>query len=168
MTASVGSKIPSDAKLWHYKAEKDDYKPDEYDASHFFKGKKVVVFGLPGAFTTICSSKHLPDYVKRSDELIAKGADAIYCLSVNDAFVMHAWGKEYNAEPKVLMLADGDASFHKALGLTQTLPGCGVRSLRYSMFVDDGVIKILEVEEPGAGGYKISGPTTMLNAMDKL
>ena len=117
-----------------------------------FSGKKVVVFALPGAFTPTCSAKHLPGFVHKADEIKQKGVDAIACVSVNDAFVMGAWGEQQGAGDKVLMLADGNGDFTKALGLEMDASkfGMGKRSQRFSMLVEDGVVKELNVEEPGA------------------
>ena len=127
--------------------------PQPVATADFFKGKKVVLFGLPGAFTPTCSAKHLPGFITNADALKKKGVDAIACISVNDPFVMDAWGKSLNATGKVTMLADGSAEFAKAAGLNLDLTGrgMGMRSHRYSMVVDDGVVKKLDVEEnPGA------------------
>ena len=112
-----------------------------------FDGKKVVLFAVPGAFTPTCSNAHLPEFVTLADKIKAKGVDAIYCVSVNDAFVMKAWGDSQNAE-EILMLADGDASFTKALGLEKDTAGFGgIRSSRYAMIVNNGVVTGLFVEE---------------------
>ena len=112
-----------------------------------FDGKKVVLFAVPGAFTPTCSNAHLPEFITLADKIKAKGVDAIYCVSVNDAFVMKAWGDSQNAE-EILMLADGDASFTKALGLEKDTAGFGgIRSSRYAMIVNNGVVTGLFVEE---------------------
>jgi peroxiredoxin len=136
--------------------------PQELTTDEIFKGKKVAVFGLPGAFTPTCSAKHLPGYVESAAALKAKGVDTIACLSVNDAFVMDAWGKDQKAGDKVLMLADGSADFTRALGLELDLVarGMGVRCTRFSMLVQDGVVKALNVEKPGA--FEVSDAATML------
>ena len=128
----------------------------------FFKGRKVAVFGLPGAYTRTCSSRHLPGYVGNSDALKAKGIDEIACLSVNDAFVMNAWGKEHNAGGKVTMLGDGSCEFTEAVGLTvdRREAGMGIRSQRYSMVVKDGVVAELNVEP--SGEYGVSSAEAML------
>jgi peroxiredoxin len=128
-----------------------------------FSGKKVVLFAVPGAFTPTCSQAHLPGYVALADKFQAKGIDNIICLSVNDAFVMDSWGKASNAE-HITMLADGNAAFTQACGLDMNTDAFGgVRSIRYSMLVDDGVVKILNVEE--GGGFKVSDAESLLAAL---
>jgi peroxiredoxin len=153
----VGDKVPS-AKL---KTKTPDGMKD-LTTDELFKGKKVVVFGLPGAFTPTCSAKHLPGYVESAAAIKAKGVDTIACLSVNDAFVMDAWGKDQKVGDKVLMLADGNADLAKALGLEMdgTGYGMGTRVKRFSMLVQDGVVKELNVEKPGA--FEVSDAATML------
>ena len=129
-----------------------------------FAGKRMVVFSLPGAFTPTCSAQHLPGYVKLADQLKAKGVDEIWCISVNDAFVMGAWGRDQKATGIVRMMADGSAAFTKALGLEFDLvaKGFGVRSQRYSMLVQDGVVKQLNVE---SGGFDVSSAETLLKQL---
>jgi peroxiredoxin len=128
-----------------------------------FAGKKVVLFAVPGAFTPTCSQAHLPGYVALADKFQAKGIDNIICLSVNDAFVMDSWGKASNAE-HITMLADGNAAFTQACGLDMNTDAFGgVRSIRYSMLVDDGVVKILNLEE--GGGFKVSDAESLLAAL---
>jgi glutaredoxin/glutathione-dependent peroxiredoxin len=136
--------------------------PNTFNVGDLAKGKKVVIFGLPGAFTPTCSAKHVPSYVQSIDMLKARGVDEVWCVSVNDAFVMGAWGKEQKADNKVRMMADGSAVFTKALGLEMDLTarGMGVRSQRYSMLVDNGVVKALNVEAPGK--FEVSDADTML------
>jgi peroxiredoxin len=126
-----------------------------------FKGK-VAAFGLPGAFTPTCSAKHLPGYIQNADALKGKGVDKIICLSVNDAFVMDAWGKQQNAGEKVMMIADGSGDLTRALGLELDLTanGMGKRMKRFSMLVQDGVVKTINVEKPGA--FEVSNAETML------
>lgn len=147
MTIKVGEKVPS-ATLMEMKSGS----PQPVKTDDIFSGKKVVLFALPGAFTPTCSAKHLPGFVQNADELKKKGVDAIACLSVNDAFVMGAWGEQQHAGDKIMMLADGNGDFTNALGLEMDASrfGMGKRSQRYSMIVDDGVVKELNVEEPGA------------------
>ncbi|BBK34526.1 peroxiredoxin [Stella humosa] len=146
MTIAVGQKIPS-GKLKTMTAEG----PKDITTEELFDGKKVVVFALPGAFTPTCSAKHLPGFVQHSGALKGKGVDTIACLSVNDAFVMGAWGKDQAVGDKVLMLADGSGAFTESLGLTLDLTpnGMGKRSKRYAMIVDNGTVTALNVEEPG-------------------
>ena len=143
----VGDKIPSATLM-----EMQDGKPAPVSTDSFFGGKKVALFALPGAFTPTCSAKHVPGFVNSHDALKAKGVDEIACVSVNDAFVMGAWGKDQKADGKVHMLADGNGDFTRAMGLEMdgSRFGMGKRSQRYAMVVDNGVIKKLNVEEPGA------------------
>ena len=145
MAIKVGEKIPS-VKLKTMK----DGKMSDITTDEIFRGKKVVLFAVPGAFTPTCSMQHLPGFVEKASELKAKGVDTIACISVNDAFVMGAWGKDKGADNKVLMLADGNAEFAKALGLDFNGSGIGfgVRSQRYALVAEDGVVKVLAVEEP--------------------
>lgn len=148
MTIKVGDKIPS-VQLKHM----TENGPAEISTDELFAGKTVVLFALPGAFTPTCSAKHVPGYVSHVEELKGKGVDTVACLSVNDAFVMGAWGKDQKADGKVLMLADGSAELTKKLGLDLDLTphGMGVRSKRYAMVVKDGTVAHLAVEEnPGA------------------
>ena len=143
----VGDKIPSVTLM-----EKQEGGPVPVTADQLFTGKKVALFALPGAFTPTCSAKHVPGYVQNFDAFKAKGVDTIVCVSVNDAFVMGAWGKDQGAGDKVAMLADGNGDFTRAVGLEfdGSKFGMGKRSQRYAMVVDNGVVKELNVEEPGA------------------
>jgi peroxiredoxin len=136
--------------------------PNTFNVSDMVKGKKIAVFGLPGAFTPTCSAKHVPGYVANYDALKAKGVDEIWCVSVNDAFVMGAWAKDQHTEGKVRMLGDGSAAWTKALGLEfdLTAKGMGVRMQRFSMLVVDGVVKTLNLEGPGK--FEVSNAETML------
>jgi glutaredoxin/glutathione-dependent peroxiredoxin len=123
----------------------------DVDPAALFAGKKVVVFSLPGAFTPTCSQKHLPGYVRELPQLKAKGVDLVACLSVNDVWVMKAWAEAHDALGKIVMLADGNAAFSKALGIDSDLTkaNMGVRARRGVMTIDDGVVKTIEMEEPG-------------------
>lgn len=147
MTIKAGDKVPS-ATLMQMK----DGGPKPVKTDELFANKKVVVFALPGAFTPTCSAKHLPGFVQNADALKKKGVDAIACISVNDAFVMGAWGDQQGAGDKVMMLADGNGDFTRAVGLELdgSRFGMGKRSQRYAMIVENGVVKQLNVEEPGA------------------
>jgi len=129
-------------------------------------GRRVVIIGLPGAFTPTCSSRHVPSFIEHYADLKAKGVDDIFCVSVNDAFVMDAWSRSLGAEGKIRMLADGNADFTRALGLDsdRSGQGMGVRSQRYSMYVEDGVVRLLNVEQQGK--YEVSDAVTMLTQLD--
>src|SRR5258708_16403473 len=153
MTIKVGEKIPS-ATLMEFK----DGGPKPVKTDDFFAGKKVVLFALPGAFTPTCSAKHLPGFVQHADEIRNKGVDAIACISVDDAFVMGAWGDNQNVGDKVLMLADGNGDFTRALGLEfDGSPfGMGKRSQRFSMIVNDGSVTHLNAAARGA--FSASSP----------
>ena len=156
MPIKVGDTLP-DVKL----KEMGEGGPKDVSLAELTKGKKVVIFAVPGAFTPTCSMKHLPGFVESADSIRKKGVDDIVCLSVNDAFVMGAWGREQKSTGIVRMMADGSAEFTKAAGLTLDLTsrGMGVRSQRYSMLVVDGVVKQLNVE---AGGFDVSSAEKML------
>ncbi|MFO0995644.1 MAG: peroxiredoxin [Alphaproteobacteria bacterium] len=160
MAIKEGDKIPS-MKLKRMTANG----PADISTDEIFAGKKVALFSVPGAFTPTCSAKHLPGYVQKADALKAKGVNTIVCMAVNDAFVMDAWGKAQNVGEKVMMLADGSAAFAKALGLELDLTamGLGMRGRRFSMIVDNGVVKKLNLEE--AGAFKISDADTMLSQL---
>ncbi len=160
MTIQVGDKLPSiDLQ---YKTE-DGVKTINSD--ELFAGKKVVLFALPGAFTPTCSASHVPGYVVNSDRLFEKGIDQIICLSVNDAHVMQAWGEQQNVEDRVMMIADGNADFSRAVGLEVDLSagGMGIRSQRYAMVVNDGVVELLNVEAPRE--FKVSDAETILDSL---
>jgi len=146
MTISVGDKMPA-GNLATMTAEG----PGSISADELFSGKKVVLFSVPGAFTPTCSQKHLPGYVQKAGELQANGVDTIACMAVNDVFVMDAWGRDQGAGDAVLMLADGNADYTKALGLELDASGFGMgtRGQRFSIVVNDGVVEQLNVEAPG-------------------
>jgi peroxiredoxin len=164
MTIKVGDKLPSGTLYEFNETETPGCPvgPAPVSVDELTKNKKVVIFGLPGAFTPTCSAKHVPSYVSHIEELKAKGVDDIVCVSVNDAFVMGAWSRDQQASGKVRMLGDGSGTWTKALGLELDLNarGMGTRSQRYSMLVDDGIVKALNVEQ--AGKYEVSGAETML------
>jgi peroxiredoxin len=167
MTIKVGDKLPAGTLMEFYEVEKDGCSigPNPVKVEDLTKGKKVVIFGLPGAFTPTCSAKHVPSYLANYDKLKAKGVDTIACMSVNDAFVMGAWGREQKTGDKVRMLGDGSADYTKALGLEfdLTAKGLGLRCQRFSMLVEDGVVKALNIEGPGK--YEVSDAETMLKQL---
>jgi glutaredoxin/glutathione-dependent peroxiredoxin len=159
MTIKVGDRVPS-VTLRYLTKDGMQAVPSE----EFFKGRKVALFAVPGAYTRTCSQRHLPSYVGNAAALKAKGVDAIACIAVNDAFVMDAWGKEHGAD-QLVMLGDGSADFTKAIGLDldRISAGMGVRSQRYSMLVEDGVVKALNVEP--SGEYGVSSGETLLQQL---
>lgn len=167
MTIKVGDRLPSGTLMEYQEVEKDGCSvgPNPVKVEDLTRGKKVVIFGVPGAFTPTCSAKHVPSYVDNHAKLKAKGVDTIACMSVNDAFVMGAWARDQKSGDKVRMLADGSGEFTKKLGLEfdMTARGLGVRSQRFSMLVDDGVVKALNVE--AAGKFEVSGADTILNQL---
>jgi len=164
MTIKVGDRLPAGTLMEYHEVEKDGCTvgPNAVKVEDLVKGRKVVFFGLPGAFTPTCSAKHVPSFRDNYAKLKAKGVDTIACLSVNDAFVMGAWARDLKTHGKVRMLADGDAAFTKAIGLTLDLTGkgLGVRSNRYSMLVRNGKVVTLNVE--AAGKFEVSDAGTML------
>jgi peroxiredoxin len=169
MTIKVGDRLPS-GTLWEFIDEETPgctVGPNAFQVENLVKGKRIAIFGLPGAFTPTCSAKHLPGYTQNADKLKASKVDEIWCLSVNDAFVMGAWGREQGAKGKVRMMADGSGLYSKALGLEMDLVarGLGVRSQRYSMLVDNGVVKTLNIEEPGK--FEVSGAEKLLEQAKK-
>ena len=160
MAIKVGDKIPS-ATMTTMTADG----PGPVETDEFFADKKVVLFSVPGAFTPTCSAKHLPGFVTRADEILAKGVDTIACMSVNDVFVMHAWGKDAGVEDKVVMLADGNGDFTKAIDLELDGRGfgLGVRSQRFAMIVENGTVTTLNIEEPGA--FQVSSAEYVLDQL---
>lgn len=160
----IGDKLPA-AKLQEFievEGNGCSLGPNSFDVEAIAKGKTIAVFALPGAYTPTCSAQHVPGYVRHADELRAAGVDEIWCVSVNDAFVMGAWGRDQGTAGKVRMMADGSAEFTQATGLTLDLNarGMGLRSQRYSMLVVDGVVKTLNIEAPGK--FEVSNAETML------
>ena len=164
MTIKVGDKLPEGTlqEFIEVEGEGCTVGPNTFKVEDMVKGKKIAIFALPGAFTPTCSAKHVPSYLQNYDKLKAKGVDEIWCVSVNDPFVMGAWARDQKTAGKVRMMADGSADFAKATGLTFDLiaRGMGVRSQRYSMLVQDGVVKSLNVEAPGK--FEVSDAATLL------
>jgi glutaredoxin/glutathione-dependent peroxiredoxin len=160
----VGDKIPATTLMEYSEVEGNGCSigPNAVDVQKASAGKTIAVFALPGAFTPTCSAKHVPGYVEHAADFKAAGVDEIWCLSVNDAFVMGAWARDQKTGDKVRMLADGSADFAKAAGLTLDLTGrgMGLRSNRYSMLVKDGVVKALNIEGPGK--FEVSDAATLL------
>lgn len=156
MTIKVGDRVPNTNFV-----KATDNGPEPIGSEEYFKGRKVALFSVPGAFTPTCSARHLPGYVEKAAELKAKGVDEIACTAVNDAFVMGAWGKSANAD-SVTMLADGNGEFAKAVGLEMdgSKFGLGQRGQRFSMLVNDGVVEQLHVEQPGE--FKVSSAEHLL------
>ena len=160
MTIKVGEKLPS---VTLTEATADGPKPVKVD--DFFKGRRVALFAVPGAFTPTCSAKHLPGFKQLAHDIRGKGVDAIACVSVNDAFVMRAWGEDQAVGDDIVMLADGSGDFTRAIGLELDATGLGMgkRSRRYSMIVDDGVVTTLNIEE--AGEFKVSAADHLLTQL---
>jgi peroxiredoxin len=160
----VGDKLPAGKLQEFVEVEGDGCSigPNTFELDKLTAGKKIAVFGLPGAFTPTCSAKHVPGYVEKAEEFKKAGVDEIWCISVNDPFVMGAWGRDQKTAGKVRMMADGSADFAKATGLTfdLTARGMGVRSQRYSMLLVDGVVKSLNIEAPGK--FEVSDAETLL------
>lgn len=163
MTVKVGDRVPEGTLTEFIETETSGCAlgPNDFKVSDLVKGKKILMFALPGAFTPTCSAKHLPGYVAHHDAIKAKGVDEIWCVSVNDAFVMGAWGRDQKVDGKVRMLGDGAAAWTKAMGLELDLTArnMGVRSQRYAALIEDGVIKVLAVEQPGA--FEVSSAEAM-------
>ena len=167
MAIKVGDKLPAGTLSEYVETETAGCTigPNDFKVEDLTRGKKVAIFGLPGAFTPTCSAKHVPSYLQNIDRLKAKGVDEVICMAVNDAFVMGAWAREQKSAGKVRMMGDGSANYTKALGLEFDLSarGLGLRCQRFSMLVDNGVVKLLNVEAPGK--YEVSDAETMLKQM---
>lgn len=167
MAIKVGDKLPDGTLTEFIETETPGCTlgPNAFQVADLVKGKRIVVFAVPGAFTPTCSAKHVPGYTANFDKIKAKKVDEIWCLAVNDAFVMGAWAKDQKSSGKVRMLADGSAAYTKALGLELDLigRGMGVRSQRYAMLVEDGVVKALNVEAPGK--FEVSDAESMLKVL---
>jgi peroxiredoxin len=162
---TVGDKLPAGTLYEFVEVEGNGCSlgPNAFDIAKATAGKTIALFALPGAFTPTCSAQHVPGFVQKADEIKAAGVDEIWCVSVNDAFVMGAWGREQKTSGKVRMMADGSGDFARATGLTLDLSakGMGVRSQRYSMLVVDGEVKTLNVEAPGK--FEVSGADVVLD-----
>ena len=167
MTIQIGQHLPEGTLQEYVEIEGNGCSlgPNTFKVSELSAGKSIAIFGLPGAFTPTCSAQHVPGYVELSDTLLAKGIDEIWCISVNDPFVMGAWAREQGTAGKIRMLADGSADFTKKLGLEFDLTkrGMGVRSQRYSMLIEDGVVKQLNLEAPGK--FEVSDAATLLKQL---
>ncbi len=167
MSIGIGARLPDGTLQEFVEVEGNGCTlgPNTFRVEDLVRGKKIAVFGLPGAFTPTCSAKHVPGYLEKHDALKAKGVDEIWCISVNDAFVMGAWGRDQHTAGKVRMLADGSGEFTRELGLELDLTarGMGVRSQRYSMLVDDGVVRQLNVDV--GGKFEVSDAGTMLKQL---
>jgi glutaredoxin/glutathione-dependent peroxiredoxin len=160
----VGDRLPAGTLQEYIEVEGEGCSlgPNGFDVEKACAGKEIAIFALPGAYTPTCSAKHVPGYVQHAEALRAAGVDEIWCISVNDAFVMGAWGRDQKTQGKVRMMADGSADFTRAIGMTLDLSsrGMGLRSQRYSMLVVDGVVKTLNVEAPGK--FEVSDAATLL------
>jgi glutaredoxin/glutathione-dependent peroxiredoxin len=167
MTIKVGDKLPAGTLSEFIEVETAGCTvgPNEFKLDDLARGKKIVIFGLPGAFTPTCSAKHVPSYLQNIDKLKAKGVSDVICMSVNDAFVMGAWARDQKSAGKVRMMGDGSANYTKALGLEfdLTARGLGVRCQRFSMLIDNGTVKVLNIEAPGK--YEVSDADTLLKQM---
>ena len=167
MPIAVGDRLPDGTltELIEQETPGCTIGPNTFKVSELVRGKRIILFAVPGAFTPTCSAKHLPGYVAAFDKLKAKNVNEIWCVAVNDAFVMGAWGKDQKCAGKVRMMADGSAVYTKALGLDMDLTarGMGIRSQRYSMLAEDGVLKALNVEQ--SGKFEVSDAETMLRQL---
>ena len=164
MTIKIGDRLPEGALAEFIESATEGCAlgPNTFNVGDLTKGKKIAIFGLPGAYTPTCSAQHVPGYVQHAAEFKAKGVDEIWCISVNDAFVMGAWGRDQKATGVIRMMADGNAAFSKTLGLDADFSkfGMGTRSQRYSMLVEDGIVTQLNVEQGGA--FAVSNAETLL------
>ena len=167
MTIKVGDRLPEGNVQEYIEVEGNGCSvgPNTFKVQDLTKGKKIAIFGLPGAFTPTCSAKHVPSYLQNMDQLKAKGIDEVWCFAVNDPFVMGAWSRDQKAGGKIRFMADGSAEYTKKLGLDFDLNarGLGTRCQRFSMIVDDGVVKQLNIEQ--AGKYEVSGAEKMLEQL---
>ena len=165
MTIQIGDKLASATlfEFFHEETAGCSLGPNAFEVQKEAAGKTIAILALPGAYTPTCSAKHVPGFIENSDAFKAKGVDEIWCISVNDAFVMGAWGKSQGADGKVRMMADGSAEFTKKIGMEfdLTARGLGLRSQRYSMLVQDGVVKQLNLDAPGA--FEVSTAEKLLS-----
>lgn len=163
MTIKIGDRLPA-ATLFEMTADG----PQTRNVDELTRGRRIVLFAVPGAFTPTCSARHVPGFLEQYGQFKAKGIDEILCVSVNDAHVMGAWGKSQGCDGKIRMLGDGNADFAHAMGLDvdQTALGRGTRSQRYSLYAEDGVVRLLNVEQPGK--FEVSDPGTILIQLDRL
>lgn len=163
MVIKVGDRLPA-ATLY----ELTDDGLQRRSVEDLTRGRRIIIIGLPGAFTPVCSTRHVPSYIERYPEVKARGIDEILCVSVNDAYVMREWNKSLGAGGKIRLLGDGNAEFTKALGVTndRSEHGMGLRSRRYSLYADDGVVKSLNLEEPGK--YEVSDAATLLTQLERI
>ena len=166
----VGDRLPGDTLREFIEVEGNGCSigDNSFDIAKSVAGKRIAIFGVPGAFTPTCSVKHVPGYVELATEFRAAGVDEIWCISVNDAYVMGAWARDQKTAGKVRMMGDGSAEFARAAGLTldRTANGMGIRLCRHSMFVDDGVVRVLNVEAPGK--FEVSGAQMLLDQIKAL
>ena len=167
MTIKAGEKLPAGELSEYIEVETAGCTigPNNFKVDDLTRGKKVVIFGLPGAFTPTCSARHVPSYLQNLERLKAKGVSDVICMAVNDAFVMGAWARDQKTAGKIRMMGDGSANYTKALGLEFDLSarGLGLRCQRFSMLVDNGTVKLLNIEAPGK--YEVSDAETMLRQM---
>ena len=167
MTIKAGDKLPAGELSEYIEVETAGCTigPNNFKVDDLTRGKKVVIFGLPGAFTPTCSARHVPSYLQNLERLKAKGVSDVICMAVNDAFVMGAWARDQKTADKIRMMGDGSANYTKALGLEFDLSarGLGLRCQRFSMLVDNGTVKLLNIEAPGK--YEVSDAETMLRQM---
>ena len=168
MTIEIGQQLPTGSLTESNEFDPENgcpTNPQSLDVAEMVSGKKIVIFGVPGAYTPLCSAQHLPGYVELAEKIKAKGVDEIWCMSVNDAFVMASWGRENKADGKVRMMADGSAIYSKALGLDRDLTGggMGIRCFRFAMIVDNGVVSYIGVE--GSGEFGASKAETILEKL---
>ena len=167
MTIRPGERLPEGKVQQYIETETGGCSigPNDLDIAHRVRGRRIVIFGLPGAYTPTCSGRHVPGFVARYDDFRAAGIDEIWCLSVNDAYVMHAWGRDQQVGDRIQMIADGNCDYTRRLGLEVDLTarGMGWRSQRYAMLVEDGVVRLLLLEQPGQ--FEVSGAESVLRAM---